>query len=495
MTTLGEVRGTLLESSRDGVIGKYEQEGFQVYAPIEVHDRCKHDQDEPALEREGGGARDPIVAVQQALFKKLESVVQCIKGHVGMQDADGGATPPPQAADDCHVQAVAWHPYQQRLAIAMRGKNRACSARIYDVARQQWLDVQLDHAFQLDVTCMEWAPLSGATLAVGGVGGVCLWRLLPAASSQHQHQQGVGGSGGIGGGVTGMAALPGTRHEAAWMRFVRHPAQHTVEALAWAPNGRIMATASPDDGCVLLWDLACASPEPLTPLRQLGGASSAIVLSWAPDGSCLVAATNASTIAMWETPEAADGEAWVGWRNRIEGHSWHGLKGPCGAAAWCPRSETMLMAWGAEIASLHVPEPLERGARLGFGDQAWTVLPAPDGPPAAYDRKKVTEMVWDPSGERLAVATEGGTVTVYVVREVPDEPFVDLGIIGEIRDPDGSDDGSAYRPRLLRFCNQFPRGALLSVCWTELRARGDTMRRDFVMFYPLYFDKLQRFEM
>lgn len=82
MTTLGEVRGTLLESSRDGVIGKYEQEGFQVYAPIEVHDRCRRDQDEPALEREGGGARDPVVAVQQALFKKLESVVQCIKYYI-----------------------------------------------------------------------------------------------------------------------------------------------------------------------------------------------------------------------------------------------------------------------------------------------------------------------------------------------------------------------------------------------------------------------------
>ena len=296
----------------------------------------------------------------------------------------------------------------------------------------------------------------------------------------------------MGSGSGGSAA----RHETAWMRFVRHPSQRQIAALAWAPNGRTLATASPDDGCVLLWDMACAPAEPLAPLRQLGGASSATVLSWAPDGSCLVAATNKGTIAMWETPEAADGETCVGWRTRLAGHSWHGLKGPCGAAAWCPRSETLLMAWGAEIASLHVPEPLERGARLGFGDQAWTVLPAPD---ELSDDKVVAEMVWDPSGERLAVATRDGTITVYVVRELPDEPFVDLGIIGEIRDPGSADGGIAqrYRPRLLRFCQQFPRGALLSVCWTQREANEEKEegRRDFVTLYPLYFDRLQRFEL
>ena len=108
--------------------------------------------------------------------------------------------------------------------------------------------------------------------------------------------------------------------------------------------------------------------------------------------------------------------------------------------------------------------------------------------------KVVTEMVWDPSGERLAVATKGGTVTVYVVRELPDEPFVDLGIIGEIRDPGSADGGTAHRPHLLRFCQQFPRGALLSVCWTQREASEEGGRRDFVSFYPLYFDRLQRFE-
>ena len=71
------------------------------------------------------------------------------------------------------IKAVAFHPYLKRLAVA-RDDDTVC---VYDLQRTMWLPMRLSHEFQRDIKCLEWQPMSGSRLAVGGSRGVCIWRL------------------------------------------------------------------------------------------------------------------------------------------------------------------------------------------------------------------------------------------------------------------------------------------------------------------------------
>ena len=71
------------------------------------------------------------------------------------------------------IKAVAFHPYLKRLAVA-RDDDSVC---VYDLQKTVWLPVRLSHEFQKDIKCLEWQPMSGSRLAVGGSRGVCIWRL------------------------------------------------------------------------------------------------------------------------------------------------------------------------------------------------------------------------------------------------------------------------------------------------------------------------------
>ena len=71
------------------------------------------------------------------------------------------------------IKAVAFHPYLKRLAVA-RDDDTVC---VYDLQRTMWLPLRLSHEFQKDIKCLEWQPMSGSRLAVGGSRGVCIWRL------------------------------------------------------------------------------------------------------------------------------------------------------------------------------------------------------------------------------------------------------------------------------------------------------------------------------
>ena len=123
----------------------------------------------------------------------------------------------------------------------------------------------------------------------------------------------------------------------------------------------------------------------------------------------------------------------------------------------------------------------------------------------------------DPSGHRLAVATatllhgdgdgeaggegegeEGtilGTVQLYSVGGLDEEPFMNLRAVGELRPPLTEDEpgrGTILQPRMLQFCRHFARGALLSVCWSEVDVTNCSTGRDIIMCYPLYFEKSVR---
>jgi WD40 repeat protein len=125
------------------------------------------------------------------------------------------------------IQAVAWHPHQQRIAIALSGEKVAS----YNLAHRQWEHTSLAHDFQKSVRCLAWAPLSATLLAAGCKHGVCVWKLLiperlydssSSASSGQQQTQ---------------AATTEQVESAAWMSFLPDPSRKPIVALAWAPDG------------------------------------------------------------------------------------------------------------------------------------------------------------------------------------------------------------------------------------------------------------------
>ncbi|NWW14577.1 AAAS protein, partial [Oreocharis arfaki] len=81
---------------------------------------------------------------------------------------------------------------------------------------------------------------------------------------------------------------------------------------------------------------------------------------------------------------------------------------------------------------------------------------------------EVHSMVWDPTGERLAVILRGhpeapGSQTAVAVFRTRNSPVFELLPCGFVRGERGA------RPQLISFHPCFPHGALLTVCWSSGR--------------------------
>lgn len=75
----------------------------------------------------------------------------------------------------------------------------------------------------------------------------------------------------------------------------QHLPGHTraVRALAWSPDGRLLATGG-DEGMLMIWSPA----QSLTPLLKLPQPAPVLAISWSPDGGKIAAAVG-TTVALW----------------------------------------------------------------------------------------------------------------------------------------------------------------------------------------------------
>jgi hypothetical protein len=263
------------------------------------------------------------------------------------------------------VRAIAWHPVWPLLAVATGDSVLFFNARSRSVEQ-----VALTHELQRGVLALAWRPLDAATLAVACGSGVCLWHVEFDAPS--------------GGAVS-----------TAWMRNLRAHGHAPVTTLAWAPDGVLLATGSPNDSSVMLWDvdLNCKC----TPLGAAAPLQGVTLVRWAPDASMLFAASTEKAFGVFRA-----GERW-----QVE--RWAKCAGGVLAATWLPDSSALLLACAPESATATATLTALRFARQGGAVQFTLPLPAVDAKLAdgrvwrGVFEGAVCDMALNDTAERLAV--------------------------------------------------------------------------------------------
>lgn len=225
----------------------------------------------------------------------------------------------------------------------------------------------------------------------------------------------------------------------------------TVEAVAFSPDGALLATAG-DDGSVQIWPTADPAADPA---RLRGHAGAARAVAFSPDGSTLATAGDDGAVRLWPVgrPDAAPAT--------LAGHG-----ASVRALAFSP--DGRLVAAGAADGGLLVwraADPAAPPARLAGHSEAVNGLAfTPDGSRLISISDDLTARVWsvrDPApprtlaghadaiqamalsadGATLATGSRDGAVLVWRL-DADDEPLALAGDLGSIRalalSPDGA---------------------------------------------------------
>ncbi|BDA41088.1 Aladin [Coccomyxa sp. Obi] len=227
----------------------------------------------------------------------------------------------------------------------------------------------LYHDFQQQVTALAWRPLSGNTLAVGCRRGVCLWSLgrCPA------------------GGAPSCKATVAGSSTPAWLSFLRTRGNGVVTALAWSPDGQLLAASSQDAPGFVIFDVTTGEQTSVQ-----AGLAAVSLLEWSPEGSYLLAGGEDGSFRVWETQKWTS----LAW-------STQGNEQPLAGAAWAPDSRAVILGHrgGRQLAALYFTRPAPAL------DAQLFPLPLPShGPGGGKEGSGLAAFAWDAEGEKLAVA-------------------------------------------------------------------------------------------
>ncbi|TRY91714.1 hypothetical protein DNTS_003343 [Danionella cerebrum] len=282
------------------------------------------------------------------------------------------------------VRSFSWHPHTEKFAVALMDD----SIRIYRASSST--APSLKHRCQRSVSALQWKPLCGSALAVACEKHLIVWSVDPCSLSSRPSS-----------GCAQLLSLPG---------------HSPITSLAWSPSGSLLVSASPVDTAMMLhddddddddddvtkrnngwlvrlqvWDVAA---ETCVPLRRVGGGG-VTLLSWAPDGERLLAASPSALFRVWET------RMWTCER-------WPCLKGSCQAACWSSDGSCLLFSIQGESLLYNLTfSDLTGGPKSAsvVADLSETSFPGPEGDLTVGG--EVFSLSWDPRGERLAVLLRG----------------------------------------------------------------------------------------
>ncbi|MEU9375382.1 helix-turn-helix domain-containing protein [Streptomyces sp. NPDC048255] len=178
-----------------------------------------------------------------------------------------------------------------------------------------------------------------------------------------------------------------------------------VRSVVFSPDGRMLA-ATATDGAVRLWQVA----DPRTAAELPASTAGARALAFSPDGRTLASAGADGTIRLWET--AGDHRAVA----TLTGHA-----GRVNALAYAPDGRTLVSAGADRAVRLWDAVEGEPLAVLpGHTDEVLGAAFSPDGRTAATGGVDRTVRLWDVAARRQSATLTGHSDDVNAVAYTPD---------------------------------------------------------------------------
>lgn len=332
------------------------------------------------------------------------------------------------------VRAFAWHPHTTKFAYTLEDD----SIKVH-TARSELVPT-LKHKLQKNVSDLAWRPQSASVLAVACQSCILIWNVEP----------------------TSLATRPSTSS----VQVLQQSNHGPVTSLSWDPNGCVLLSVSPVDTAIMAWDVPM---ETCIPLRRGGGGGVSMV-SWSPDGSKVFTATPSNLFRVWET-------------TRWSCEKWSKCTGRCKAACWSPDGSVLLFSTENEpiIYSLTFSTSRsDRGTVIGGSQSAVASVDLSEVAVKTEDNEEVKvgglvhSMVWDATGERLAVllhSKKSESLPMVVLFRTKVSPVLEITPCGYIR---GVNSAIPYH---ISFQPRYDNGALLTVVWSS----------GTVTYVPLYF--------
>lgn len=302
------------------------------------------------------------------------------------------------------VESVAWSPDSGRIASG----SQDTTLRIWDASTGEQLQMVIAHpSHTLSVT---WSP-DGGTIASSSYQEVKIWD----ASSGILIRTLTGNS------ISSVTWSPdatliasGSQDKTVkvWDVFsaqvVRTLSGHTapVLAVAWSPNGRMIASGSGGlDRTVKIWDAQTGAE-----LRTLAGHGHWVEsVAWSPDSSRITSGSDDTEIRIWDAQSGA-------LIRRLTGHTSHVL-----SVAWSP--DGSLIASASRDGTIRIWDA-SRGTQLlmltGHMSAVLSVTWSPDSRLIASGAEDRTVKIWDAQAGRSIRTLRGHTDSVLSVAWSPD---------------------------------------------------------------------------
>ncbi|XP_077276161.1 aladin [Temnothorax americanus] len=331
-------------------------------------------------------ATDPeqITNVVRWIATRLNRVLDLMDGGIYRRDvlpmSGNGSVTDIVATRDWNtslVRCLSWHPHCTRLAVAMRDDR----IRIFS---QGLLGVPvLRHSAQKSVCCLSWRPHAGRELAVACYSGVLIWTIeLGAASNLLSH-----------------AILLKQRNHV------------PVTNVVWHPQGDLLASCSPMDSNIMIWNV---SKEEGVPLKRVGGGGVCFTC-WSPCGLRLFSASCRNIFRVWNTgvPTPWHTEKWTVPQGRV-------------ATACFGPNLTLLFATTGDPATIFslplqdtifdVKKATDNDVKIAMRliDLTKVNFSSDDNDDYITVGGKIVSMEWDPTGKYLAILFQDSPVIALV---------------------------------------------------------------------------------